>query len=382
MANMNVTINGLRASHEVEDRTTLADFLRNQQHLTGTHLGCEHGVCGACTVLLDGVPVRSCIAYVPILNGRDVRTIEGFDDHPVMQGLRKAFNEEHGLQCGYCTPGMLITAFDIVTRFPDADEKHIRTELSGNLCRCTGYQGIVNAIQRVMREMPATQRVNGCPAAAPRPPVFGPLRRFTPAPETTSPTARQPSIEISALKDGWLRVTDSFILPKSAEEVWAAFADIPKVTLCMPGASFTEVSGNDVKGTLRVGFGPIKAEFACTATIERDDEQMCGTLRGVGGDRRGGTQAQGKVTYNVSRQGRDRAQVAVTVDYQLQGALAQFSRSGLVKDFARMMISDFAQNLSASLGGAHAVVARASRFNVAGLMWRTLKVRLRALFAR
>jgi carbon-monoxide dehydrogenase small subunit len=182
------------------------------------------------------------------------------------------------------------------------------------------------------------------------------------------------------LQDGWLRVSDSFTVPKGADEVWEAFADIPKVTLCMPGASFTEVSGNDVKGALRVGFGPIKADFACTATIERDDRQMRGTLRGAGADARGGTQAQGKVVYKVSAQGQHSAQVAVTIDYQLQGPLAQFSRSGLVKDFARMMISDFASNLSASLGGAHGVAAPATTLNVAALVWRSLKSRARAFF--
>jgi aerobic carbon-monoxide dehydrogenase small subunit len=150
MKDIVLTINGRHVGARVEPRTSVADFLRDQQLLTGTHLGCEHGVCGACTLLIDGAPARSCIAYAVGCDAADIRTIEGFDDDPVMAELRAAFTAEHALQCGYCTPGMLITARDIVLRLPDADERRIRVELSGNLCRCTGYLGIVRAIQSVL----------------------------------------------------------------------------------------------------------------------------------------------------------------------------------------------------------------------------------------
>jgi aerobic carbon-monoxide dehydrogenase small subunit len=150
MKDIALTINGRRVRAQVEPRTSLADFLRDRELLTGTHLGCEHGVCGACTLLIDGAPARSCIAYAVACDGADIRTIEDFDDDPLMAELRGAFTAEHALQCGYCTPGMLITARDIVLRLPDADERRIRVELSGNLCRCTGYLGIVRAIQRVI----------------------------------------------------------------------------------------------------------------------------------------------------------------------------------------------------------------------------------------
>jgi aerobic carbon-monoxide dehydrogenase small subunit len=146
-----ITVNGQRVEAEVEPRTHLADFLREAQGLTGTNLGCEHGVCGACTLEIDGAPARSCITYAAACDGASVRTIEGFGADPVMEQLREAFTAEHALQCGYCTPGMLVTARDIVMRLPDADEARIRKELAGNLCRCTGYMGIVAAIQRVLR---------------------------------------------------------------------------------------------------------------------------------------------------------------------------------------------------------------------------------------
>jgi len=133
-----------------EPRTSLADFVRDKLDLTGTHLGCEHGVCGACTVLLDGVPARSCITYAVACEGADVTTIEGLDEDEVTTELRAAFTREHALQCGYCTPGMLVSARDLVLRLPDADERRIRVGLSGNLCRCTGYVGIVRAVQSVI----------------------------------------------------------------------------------------------------------------------------------------------------------------------------------------------------------------------------------------
>ena len=147
-----LTVNDKRVEAEVEPRESLADFLRERERLTGTNLGCEHGVCGACTIEVDGAPARSCITLAVACEGASVRTIEGFDGDPVMEQLRAAFTAEHALQCGYCTPGMLVTARDIVTRLPDADEARIRLELSGNLCRCTGYVGIVNAIQRVLKD--------------------------------------------------------------------------------------------------------------------------------------------------------------------------------------------------------------------------------------
>jgi carbon-monoxide dehydrogenase small subunit len=145
-------VNGQAQTASAEPRTHLADHLREQLGLTATHIGCEHGVCGACTVEIDGAPARACITFAVACEGASVRTLEGFADDPVMAQLREAFSAEHALQCGYCTPGMLVTARDIVLRLPQADEARIRLELAGNLCRCTGYRGIVRAIQQVLAE--------------------------------------------------------------------------------------------------------------------------------------------------------------------------------------------------------------------------------------
>ena len=147
MTKVSLTLNGRTVEAEVEGRLALADLIREQPSSTGTHLACEHGVCGACTILLDGRPVRSCITLAAQASGSDVRTVEGFDDDAAMAVIRQAFHEAHGLQCGFCTPGMLITVRDMLKRGKATDEAEIRRELSGNICRCTGYMGIVAAVE-------------------------------------------------------------------------------------------------------------------------------------------------------------------------------------------------------------------------------------------
>ncbi len=153
MTTTTLTINGGTVTADIEPRLSLADFIRDHQGLTGTHTACEHGVCGACTLLLDGRPVRSCITLAVAVDGMEVRTTEGYDGDEVMAVIRACFKKGHAVQCGYCTPGMLATAYDIVTRLPDADRHRIKHELSGNLCRCTGYLGIVDAIEMALAEV-------------------------------------------------------------------------------------------------------------------------------------------------------------------------------------------------------------------------------------
>jgi len=144
--NIAVTVNGKRYQNDVPVRLTLADYLRHELGLTGTHLGCEHGVCGACTILLDGQSARSCLMLAVQADGHDILTVEGIapsDDK--LHQLQEAFRDNHGLQCGFCTPGMLTTLLEFLRDNPDPTEQEVRIAISGNLCRCTGYQGIVNA---------------------------------------------------------------------------------------------------------------------------------------------------------------------------------------------------------------------------------------------
>jgi aerobic carbon-monoxide dehydrogenase small subunit len=147
MTPVSITINGRPIKSSVETRTSLADLLREELRLTATHLGCEQGVCGACTILIDGQPARACIALAVGVDGCEVRTLEGFEHDPLMQTIKAAFHDKHGLQCGFCTPGMLISAWDLLRRKPGLSADEIRIAISGNLCRCTGYQGIVRSIE-------------------------------------------------------------------------------------------------------------------------------------------------------------------------------------------------------------------------------------------
>ena len=142
-----VTVNGVRQRRDVEPRLLLSDFLRQDLGLTGTHVGCEHGVCGACTVLLDGEAVRSCLLLTVQADGRDVATVEGLGSVEALHPLQAAFRHAHALQCGFCTPGILMTLVPFLREHPDPDEAEIREALSGNLCRCTGYQNIVDAVK-------------------------------------------------------------------------------------------------------------------------------------------------------------------------------------------------------------------------------------------
>jgi carbon-monoxide dehydrogenase small subunit len=142
-----VTVNGDRYQRSVEPRLLLSDFLRHELGLTGTHVGCEHGVCGACTVLFDGVPVRSCLVFAVQADGHEVRTVESLGTIEELHPLQKAFQEKHALQCGYCTPGFLMTLVPWLAEHPAPSDDEIREAISGNLCRCTGYQNIVEAVK-------------------------------------------------------------------------------------------------------------------------------------------------------------------------------------------------------------------------------------------
>lgn len=142
-----VTVNGTLHAADVEPRLLLADFLRENLDLTGTHVGCEHGICGACTILMNGDSVRSCLTFAVQADGAEIETVESLGDIENLSELQEAFREHHALQCGFCTPGMLMTVTDMLRKYPLATDDDIRDGLSGNLCRCTGYQNIVRAVR-------------------------------------------------------------------------------------------------------------------------------------------------------------------------------------------------------------------------------------------
>lgn len=157
MMNVSVTVNGATRTGTVEPRKTLADFLRDDLGLTGTHLACEHGVCGACTVIIDDRAVRSCLQFAVQVEGSSITTVEGLATDGELNPVQRAFMNEHGLQCGFCTPGFVVSATALLASNPDPSDQEIREGLSGNICRCTGYQGIIGAVRSAASEMRAAR---------------------------------------------------------------------------------------------------------------------------------------------------------------------------------------------------------------------------------
>jgi carbon-monoxide dehydrogenase small subunit len=389
MTNVAVTLNGVAVRADVEARTSLADYIRDSQNLTGTHLGCEHGVCGACTVLIDGVPARSCITYAVACAHADVTTIEGFDDDEIMMELRAAFSREHALQCGYCTPGMLVSGRDVVLRASDDDEQAIRIAMSGNLCRCTGYVGIVRALQSVI----ADRRKRGIkPNHGAGRTALGPVgagHGGAVAPTAALPAARTAASQTAAADMAdWVPQTtfdQSFMVSHPIDDVWRFFADVPAVASCLPGASVEgDTSGRTVRGKMRVKVGPITPEFHGVAEIERNDVDHSGTIRGSGQDANSSSATRGVISYRLSDAGNGATKVDLRVGYRLTGPLAQFSRSDLMKDIAGRLVAVFAQNVEARLSSPDAAPRPAAELGAASLFFSVvagrIKARLRRLF--
>lgn len=394
MIKFSMRINGAVVEVEVEPRTHLADYVREQQFLTGTHIGCEHGVCGACTVLIDGSPARSCITYAVACEGAQVTTIEGLRDDPVIADLRDAFSANHALQCGYCTPAMLISCRDIVMRLPDADEPRIRLELSGNLCRCTGYVGIVAAVKEVLKKRKASGGAAialrtglgpvGAHAAAARPSER--TVRRAPAADQAPAVAPQETIsdqQWRAVETDGVELLESFRVPYSRVQVWKFFEDLERVVRCMPGARLVKpaVEGR-AEGEVNVKLGPIVSAFAGSVDVERDAARFSGVVRGAGRDAKSGSNARAIISYQVQVLSGTSSRVDISVKFLLTGALAQFGRSGLVKDVADHLTQMFASNLEAALSG-KPISDSASAMLDAGLVARAaLWNRIRAFFAR
>lgn len=406
MNSVSINVNGKACSAEVQPRTHLADFLREKLNLTGTHLGCEHGVCGACTLLVDGVPTRSCITFAVACQQAEVTTIEGLDDDEITRELRAAFTKEHGLQCGYCTPGMVVSARDIVLRMQDPTERDIRVAMSGNLCRCTGYVGIVRAIQRVIRDrrargvaaIPNGNRTRLGPSGSGHAAAVAGSAMAQPkaAAQNQAVKPEAAAAVAASLKDpGWkpqTTFTQSFAVAHPMDVVWDFFSDIGAVVACLPGASLTgEPVDGHVDGQMKIKVGPISAEFQGVADVARDDATRSGTIVGAGKDKRSNSSTRGLVGYMVKLgEGPNQTRVDLNIGFTLAGALAQFSRGGLIQDVAGRIISVFVQNLEAQLshrspGGTEAP-AMVKEFD-AGALMRTMaldyiKRAFRKLFGR
>ena len=361
MKTIRLTVNGEPCSADVPGRTQLAELLRDHLHLTGTHLGCEHGVCGACTVLVNGKPIRSCITYAHACQGANVVTVEGLGDDPTGRALREAFARHHALQCGFCTPGMLITAWDIVTRLAPTNEAVIRHELSGNLCRCTGYMGIVAAVRDVALQHRRAAQDGGAhestadAAAAGDGAVAAADETangddFAPAPgspsggETVPPAATRDDFGESAAAaasasasadiafepfevdpvhlattdtsptgstgtgtprpmtqaDGWTTIEREFVTEHPVDALWELFEDLPCVAQCLPGVRVDSVDADRFAGLAEIRFGPIAAAFHGEGTRKTDAERRAGVISGRGSDPRGHATLEADLRYAMS----------------------------------------------------------------------------------
>jgi carbon-monoxide dehydrogenase small subunit len=410
MTAVNLTVNGEAISAEVTPRTHLADFLREHLLLTGTHIGCEHGICGACTVEIDGEIARSCITYAVACDGAKVRTIEGFDDDRLMARLRRAFSEAHALQCGYCTPGMLLAARDLIRRKGALTRDQIRTEMSGNLCRCTGYVGIVNAVERVMAERgefdlasaaaqqpglgpaPGPEASSTVIAKAPLPSAASPreardvTRAGVPRSSKARPATKRQRIKVEVGTpeevDGATRLTQSFELDHPRDAVWRLMADARAVASCIPGMMLDAPHEDGrVTGRMEIGLGPITASFAGEGTVSSFPAEYRQMITGRGADRKSGSNASGEVAYRLHEMagptGEKVTRVDVEMSYALTGPLAQFGRSNLVRDLVSRVGESFAQNLDARLSAPEGVEIVPARLGAVSLVWRLILGRVR-----
>ena len=357
----------------VEPRLHLADFLRGELGLTGTHLGCEQGVCGACTVIVDGKPIRSCIVFAVACDGADVVTIEGLDDDAVMGDLREAFAAEHGLQCGFCTPGMLIAARDLILRRGACEEAIIREELSGNLCRCTGYMGIVAAVKQAS--------LGRTPQQETRPPasvetLSEPALARNEAVSKPAGTAAAP-VAIGQT-DGWTELTQRLPIAGDSEMAWRMLRDIPRVIACVPGAELEHLDGNAFRARMLVKLGPIRARFSGNGVVSYDEATRTGVLRGSGRDQGSGSNAVGEAQFTLTSAGAN-TMLDIKLRYRVTGMLAQFSRGVLVRDLVGHIAEMFGRNLVASVQEAP-LPRDVPSLGILGLLWSVVRRRARALF--
>ncbi|RZT85758.1 carbon-monoxide dehydrogenase small subunit [Pseudonocardia sediminis] len=344
-AGITMTVNGTQTTVTVPPRAHLGDVLRERLGLTGTHLGCEHGVCGMCTVLVDGEAARACLMFAVQCEGSEIVTVEGLgtpdDQHP----LQQAFSAHHGLQCGYCTPGMLMSSYDLLASTPDVESDELPEHMSGVLCRCTGYRGILAAVDDVRQTYPdgiPEPRACGAHTLVGRASAGG---TGTAAAEADVPEAalpqevRLPSGPPSAVVD----VTSRLHSP--VERVWAVLDDFDLLARCLPGARLTEVlDGDRYRGRAVVALGPVKLSFDGLAqVIERDPSEHRLRFHAQGADA-GGSATQADVVLGAQPEPGGGTVLTAHADVHLTGRVAQFGRA-LAGDVSRRMFEQFAASV-------------------------------------
>jgi carbon-monoxide dehydrogenase small subunit len=340
------------------------------------------------------MPARSCITFATACAGARVTTIEGLDDDEIAAELRAAFTREHALQCGYCTPGMLISARDLVLRLETADERAIRVGLSGNLCRCTGYVGIVRAVRAVIEQ----RRARGVlPISGAGRKELGPvgsgrgstIARAAPNLEASTENRDQSKDRVTtAIPDFVADKTfdQQFTIASPPDKVFDLLCDVGRVAACLPGASVTAIPAPEiVEGLIRIRLGPILANFRGAARIARDRATMSGRIVGIGNDQRSRSSTQGEVRYRLLpiEQGTV-TRVELSIGYGLRGMLAQVAREGLVRDLASRLVAEFARNLERQLSATaeSGPTQQASSINGIAFLFDLLRMRTREIVRR
>jgi aerobic-type carbon monoxide dehydrogenase small subunit (CoxS/CutS family)/carbon monoxide dehydrogenase subunit G len=341
-ADVTLTVNGRETTVAVAPRTTLSDVLRDRLGLTGTHVGCEHGVCGMCTVLVDGEAARACLLFAVQCEGAEITTVEGLggagDQHP----LQQAFSHHHALQCGFCTPGMLMSGYDLLAG-GTYDEDTLAEDMSGVLCRCTGYRGILAAVADVAAAHP-----DGVPAPRAAVPaalvgrVGGVSAGAAPTAEEAEEAPEAPAEVTIPSGPPTVTVEVESVLESSVDDVWAVLADFERLAACLPGAEMTaDLGGDRYRGAAKVALGPVSLAFDGLAhVVEHDPDEHVMRVLAQGADR-GGSSTQAVIRLAAASMPDGGTTLRAGADVHLSGRIAQFGRA-LAGDVSRRLFEQFA----------------------------------------
>lgn len=347
---VNFTVNGRSATVQVAPRVTLSDALRDHLGLTGTHIGCEHGVCGMCTVIVDGDAARACLLLACQLEGSEILTVEGLGKPDDLHPLQASFSDHHALQCGFCTPGMLMSSYDLLKHQPGTSAEDLPDQMSGVLCRCTGYRHIMDAVADVSESYPGgipEPRNCGHTALLPRTSTGGGSTydgghdmAAAEGPKEIHVPQSEPTVTIDVANE----------VAASVEELWVVVDDTERMARCLPGAELVDDFGDDkYLGRIQVALGPVKLSFVGDIqVVERTPESHSLRALAEANDPSGGT-VQGVVHLQIDPSG-EGSIIYAHAEMHMTGRIAQFGRS-LADDVSKDMFNQFAAALAATARG-------------------------------
>ncbi|MEU0797347.1 2Fe-2S iron-sulfur cluster-binding protein [Amycolatopsis sp. NPDC005961] len=383
LVEVRMTVNGTPAVLSLPARVTLADALRDHLGLTGTHVGCEHGVCGMCTVLVDGEAARACLLFAVQLDGAEIVTVEGLGRPDDLHPLQEAFGRNHALQCGFCTPGFLMSSYDLLSNQPEVTEEELPEQLSGVICRCTGYRNILTAVKETQEAHPDGIPAPGnCAHRALVGRATGQAGGSTDGREAAEVTEDTRRIDI-VLPDGdpTIAVDIRTEIGVPVDAVWRVVDDISLLARCLPGAELTEDLGEDhYAGRARVSVGPIKLSFKGVAHVVEHDRAGQRLRVLAQGQDTGGAQTQADIVLRTEATATGTAMRAEAKVY-LTGRIAQFGRA-LAGDVSRRMFEQFADALREAATSGQAPSGPVKAPSALKLLFVPLIDRIRAVLRR